>query len=365
VSSATNVDPASDVTATFASGMDEATITGANVGLKTSGGSAVPATVSYDDVTRKVTLHPSSELDLASSYTVTLTTGIRSDDATALPAALSWSFSTATSVAPSVTSTSPAPGATQISAGQPVQATFSVSMDPATLTGSSFTLTGPDGAVAGTVAYDDATKTATLTPASALAPGTTYTAKVTTAAQNAAGQALPATRTWTFTTSGCPCQLMDPTLTPQTTGLDTRDGRSGVGPWTYELGTKFQVASPASLTKVRFYKDAAETGTHVGTLWTASGSVVGQVTFGGETGSGWQEQALATPMALTPGVTYVLSVGFNNRFVMTAGGFSTQKSSGPLSSVADGQNGVFAAAAGVFPTGSWNNSNYLVDAVVQ
>jgi hypothetical protein len=365
VSDATNVDPTTNVTATFATAMDSATLTGANVQLKTAGGTAVASTVSYDDATRTVTLHPTSQLNLGAGYTATLTTGVRSDDATPLPAALSWSFSTAASVAPAVTSTSPAAGTTQISPSQAVQATFSASMDPATLTASTFTLTGPVGAVSGTVAYDDATKTATLTPSAAMAPSTTYTATVNTAATNAVGQALAATKTWTFTTSACPCQLMGSTLTPQSTGLDTRDGRSGVGPWTYELGTKIQVSAPARLAAVRFYKDAAETGAHLATLWTAAGTVVGQVPFSGESASGWQQQVLSTPIALTPGATYVLSVGFNKRFVMTAGGFKSQKTSGPLSSVADGKNGVLGAAAGVFPTGSWNNSNYFVDAVVQ
>jgi hypothetical protein len=31
--------------------------------------------------------------------------------------------------------------------------------------------------------------------------------------------------------------------------------------------------------------------------------------------------------------------------------------------VADGKNGVFGSAAGVFPTGSWRSSSYLVDLV--
>ena len=61
----------------------------------------------------------------------------------------------------------------------------------------------------------------------------------------------------------------------------------------------------------------------------------------------------------------MVSVGLNTTFVMTGGGLRTALASGPLSSVADGRNGVFAAAAGVFPTGSYNASNYFVDAVVR
>jgi hypothetical protein len=39
--------------------------------------------------------------------------------------------------------------------------------------------------------------------------------------------------------------------------------------------------------------------------------------------------------------------------------------SGPLHSIADGANGVFATTAGQFPTSSWNSGNYFVDVVVQ
>ncbi|MEA2256580.1 MAG: hypothetical protein QOG35_2625, partial [Solirubrobacteraceae bacterium] len=62
---------------------------------------------------------------------------------------------------------------------------------------------------------------------------------------------------------------------------------------------------------------------------------------------------------------YVVSVGVNARFVATTGGLRTQMTSGPLASVADGLNGVFGNAAGVFPTNSWQSSNYFVDAVVR
>ena len=61
----------------------------------------------------------------------------------------------------------------------------------------------------------------------------------------------------------------------------------------------------------------------------------------------------------------MVSVGYNERFGMTSDGLLTSIASGPLSSVADGQNGVYADAAGVFPTQSWSSSNYWVDAVVR
>jgi|GEM_PF-590307 len=364
VSGATNVDQATTVTATFSTAMDAATVSASTVKLATAGGTAVPATVTYSSATRTATLTPSSALDPTASYTATLTTGLRSDDETPLPAAVSWSFSTTSDARPTVTSTMPAASATGIGTTQPVTATFSVAVDPTSVTGTTFSLTGPGGsAVPASVSYDVATKTATLTPTGPLSGTTAYTATLTTGITGTNGKTMLAPVTWSFTTSACPCMTMA-SLTPAATSLDVRDGRGGAGPWTYELGTKIQVVSAASLTAIRFYKDAGETGTHVGTLWDASGAVVAQVTFTGETGSGWQQQALSTPVALSPNATYTVSVGFNTEFTMTSQGLANILSSGPLQTIAGG-NGVYGMSAGTFPSGSYANSNYFVDAVVQ
>ena len=364
VSGATQVDTATKVTATFSTALSPSSVNASTFTLKSAAGTAVPATVAYDGPTRTATLTASSALAGGTAYTATLTTGVRADDETPMAAPVSWGFSTTTATAPTVTGVSPADAATQVAVGTTVQATFSASVDPATVTPQTFTLTGPAGAVPAAVAYDDATRTATLTPTSALSPSASYTATVGTGVKGTNGKALGAARTWGFTTSACPCSLMA-ALTPATTGLPVRDGRSGAGPFTYEMGTKVQVAQAVRLTAVRFYKDAAETGTHVGRVWTAGGQPLASVTFTGETASGWQQATLATPVDLSAGASYVVSVGLNTTFVMTNGGLRSGFVSGPLSSVADGRNGVFADAAGVFPTGSYNASNYFVDAVVR
>jgi hypothetical protein len=162
-----------------------------------------------------------------------------------------------------------------------------------------------------------------------------------------------------------PTSLFSATLVPASTGLPVQDGRAGVGPWSDELGMKFTVTAPVSLTALRFYKDAAESGTHLGHLWTSSGEQLAQVAFSGETASGWQQQSLASPIVLQPGTTYVASVGINDTFVLTYGGLATAITAGPLTSVADGANGVFGSSAGTFPTHSYKSSNYFVDVVVQ
>ena len=82
---------------------------------------------------------------------------------------------------PFVVSTIAANGATNVVINTPISATFSIAMSPASITGSTFTLTEPGGtAVSGAVTYSGLT--ATFTPAAALAYGTTYTGTITTGA---------------------------------------------------------------------------------------------------------------------------------------------------------------------------------------
>jgi hypothetical protein len=174
---------------------------------------------------------------------------------------------------------------------------------------------------------------------------------------------MAAPKTWTFTTSACPCRLFGAGLTPDAGGLSTANGR-GAGAWTMEMGTKIRVTQPASLTAVRYYRDPSETGSHVGRVWSGDGTLLASTTFTGETASGWQEKALASPVSLVPGQTYVVSVGLNAAFVMTLYGLEDPITSGPLQSIV-GPNGVYSDAAGAFPTSSWARSNYFVDAVVR
>lgn len=364
VDGATGVDAGTSVTATFANALDASSISSASFTLQTtSGGTSVPATVTYDGATKTATLTPSAALAAGTGYTARLTTGVRSDDGTPLASAVTWAFTTAAAVAPTVTSKSPAANATGVAVTAPVTATFSLAMDASTLTTSTVTLVGADAnPVAATVSYDGPTKTVTLTPSAPLSNSQTYTATITTGAKSSGGLALGSAVSWSFTTAGCPCSAMSG-LTPALTGLDVSDGR-GSGTWTYEMGTKIQVSTDSQLTAIRFYKDAGETGTHTATLWSAGGTVLAQATFTSETASGWQQQALASPVALTAGTTYVVSVNMNTKFVMTGAGLASARTSGPLSTVV-GSNGVFGTSAGTFPSNSYNNSNYFVDAVVQ
>lgn len=97
---------------------------------------------------------------------------------------------------PTVSSTSPTNSATGVAVNTAITASFSENMDAATITAASFTL---NNGVIGAVTYSGTT--ATFTPTGNLASSTTYTATITTAVKDAAGNAMAAPYTWTFTTT--------------------------------------------------------------------------------------------------------------------------------------------------------------------
>lgn len=102
-------------------------------------------------------------------------------------------------IAPRVIATDPPADSVGVAVDDVVRATFSEAMDPATLNIRSFTVTDGDGIAArGDVSY--AGQIATFTPSAGLPPATTFTVVLTTDVADLAGNALPASLTWSFTT---------------------------------------------------------------------------------------------------------------------------------------------------------------------
>jgi Ice-binding-like/Bacterial Ig-like domain len=179
-------------------------------------------------------------------YTATITGATSRGVALANP--YKWSFTTgatADATRPRVLVTDPAttkPGPTPgVPANSAVTATFSEDMAAATINGTSFTLTcvAPCVSPAGTVTYDITSRTAVFTPAAALAvnPSYTYTATITAAATDLAGNALggnqaplPAASNyvWTFTTvaAGVPSHITVASTNPAIGALGVCPGAS-------------------------------------------------------------------------------------------------------------------------------------------
>jgi hypothetical protein len=99
---------------------------------------------------------------------------------------------------PSVTGESPANGATNVAVSTTATATFNEAVQAGTI---SFTLAPSGGSpVAASLSYNSATDTVTLTPNSALAYSTSYTATVS-GAQSTSGGPMIDPMTWSFTTA--------------------------------------------------------------------------------------------------------------------------------------------------------------------
>jgi hypothetical protein len=257
-------------------------------------------------------------------------------------------------VAPSLSAETPAPGAT---GGPPTiaTATFTEPVNAATI---SFGMKSSGGtAVAAGLSYDSAKMTATITPAASLAPGT-YTATVSSAADPSGNVMAPVS--WTFTIVACPCTIFPASATPTTASVND--------PNAVELGVKFRTAVNGTITGVRFYKGAANSGTHVANLWTATGTLLATATFTGETASGWQQVNFATPVSVTANTTYVVSYHTSSGNYAGDGGYFANQGAGawPVTALAAGlagPNGLYAYGASTFPTNSWNSTNYWVDVV--
>jgi hypothetical protein len=132
------------------------------------------------------------------------------------------------------------------------------------------------------------------------------------------------------------------------------------------LGVKFDSEVAGTVTGIRFYKAATNTGTHTGSLWSSTGTLLASATFTGETASGWQTVSFSTPVAIAAGTTYVASyLAPKGDYSDTAPGFATAGvSNPPLAALANSvsANGVYAySSTNVFPTSTYKATNYWVD----
>lgn len=197
---AVNVPVNTTVGATFSEAMDPVTISSETFTLK-QGANVVSGTVTYSGLNAVFT--PANNLAANTVYTATINTGAADRAGNKLATNHVWSFTTsaiADNAAPTVISTNPADLSTNIALNSSVNATFSESVDPQTLSTSSFLV----GGVTGTVDYNATTRVATFRPLSNLAANTTYTATVTTEVTDLAGNQLLINKVWSFTTGVVP-----------------------------------------------------------------------------------------------------------------------------------------------------------------
>ena len=273
---ATNVPLAAVVTATFNEAVQAGTI---GFALTSSSGSAVAATVAYDALTDTATLTPSAPLVYGTTYTATVT-GAEDTAGDPMNGQVSWSFTT-DYTSPAVTNESPANGAADVASSTTVSATFNEPVQAGTI---GLTLTsGSGGTVPATVSYDSSDDTVTLTPSAALASGTTYSATVS-GAQDAIGDAMSGSVTWTFTTSAA--------IVPSVTGKTPSPGATGVATNTAVTATFSEAVQSSSVNVDTFM------------LKVGNSKVTAAVSYDGAT-----DTATLTPSTLLAGsTTYTVTI---------------------------------------------------------
>ncbi len=130
-------------------------------------------------------------------------------------------------------------------------------------------------------------------------PPTGPTRGPSTAARRRRSRPAPST---TRATSGlqaregpCPCPAR-----ARSSGKRSRPNADSGDSSSVELGVKFRSDVPGTINGIRFYKATANSGTHVGSLWTSSGTLLAQATFSERDGIGLAAGELLQPR-LDPG----------------------------------------------------------------
>lgn len=194
---ATGVDLDVDVTATFSEPVATATVSSTTFTLTPAGGAAVAATATASGST--ATLTPLGSLEYGTTYTARLATGVTDVNGNTLTQAHSWNFTTLANPAPTVLSTSPVAGASDIARNTAISVTFSEAIEPASVTTTTFQVAPVQGAnITGTLAVNGAV--VTFTPAAPLLFDTTYNVVLTTGITDVDGAALAGGFTWSFRT---------------------------------------------------------------------------------------------------------------------------------------------------------------------
>ena len=246
------------ITATFNEPMEPSTIT-PNTFVLQRGTTLVEGTVICTAATAAFT--PSATLAYATTYTATITRGVRDLAGNVVTSNYVWSFTTEAPpdrVPPTLISTKPAKEAKGVATNSTVTGTFNKEMDPSTFTKSAFTLRQGANPISGTLTCVGAV--VTFRPTTNLAYNTFYIATVTAGVKDLAGNALENEVIWSFTTAA-----ETDTSAPSIISVSPSKSATGVQVNTTLKAAFSEAMNALSLTMATF---------------TLSGGVGGAVTYG-------------------------------------------------------------------------------------
>ena len=243
---------------------------------------AIVVTGAFTFNDKTVIFTPSSPLAANTTFTGTIKTTVKDLFGSALQVDYVWSFTTG--IPPTVTSTDPSNNATSVALNKIITATFSVPMDPLTLSAASVTIKKGTTPVAGTVSYTGTT--VSFAPAVPFDANTVYTGTITTVANDGTGIPLASNYVWTFNTG----------ISPTVITTDPANSAIGVS-ITKIIEADFSVPmNPLTLTASTF------------TIKQGSTLVAGTVTYTGTTAT-FKPFSILTPNTVYTGT---ITTGANN-----------------------------------------------------
>jgi polygalacturonase len=136
------------------------------------------------------------------------------------------------------------------------------------------------------------------------------------------------------------------------------------------LGVKFRSSTAGTVSGIRYYKAADNTGTHTVGLYDEAGALLADATVEADATAGWREVALPQAVAFTPGTTYTAAYHTpTGHYSSSPNFFANDHTNGPLSAPASASvngNGVYNYGAALAqPTQTFNATNYWVDVVFE
>jgi hypothetical protein len=254
------------IDATFNEEMNPASINAVTFTL-TKGTTPIAGIISYSGKT--ASFIPTISLLPNTTYTATVTSGVKDVAGNAMISDFVWSFTTGAGpdvIIPAVTSTDPLNAATGVPYNKKISATFSEAMDSSSVV-SSFTIANATLggiSVTGSVSYSGTT--AVFSPLFNLSPNTTYTATITTGAKDLAGNSIAGNYVWSFTTG-----VAADAIAPVVISTVPANGATGVAFNTKVSATFSEVMDPSSINATTF------------TLKQGATIIAGTVTYSGTT----------------------------------------------------------------------------------
>jgi hypothetical protein len=132
----------------------------------------------------------------------------------------------------------------------------------------------------------------------------------------------------------------------------TNPGWAGGAGGGLELGISASTTSAISISAVRFYKVSGSTQSHTANIWNSSGTRIATQAFTSETSVGWQEVVLDSPISISSGSNFTVSV-YSSNYYYPNQPFPTM-TAGPVTIA----NGVYRyGSSSGFPNGIYGDAN--------